>query len=268
MRANIFPIYSKSLIVYKEALTTISENKFFEISKVEKCTIPTLKKNELPEILFLTTYPPRECGIATYTQDLKNAIKEKFGKSFSLKIGAFNAKDTEYSYPDEVKYVLHTDNEEQYTQMAKQINADNSIAMIFLQHEFGLFGGENGDYILKLLSQIKKPVSTTFHTVLPNPNAKLKKVVRKIVDFSDSVVVMTKTSATILRNDYGIAIKKIAVIPHGTHLVSSDEIQKKHAKIHLADRIVLSTFGLISEGKSIETAINALPKIIEKFPNV
>jgi glycosyltransferase involved in cell wall biosynthesis len=268
MRANIFPIYNNSLIVYKEALNNIGGFNFFKMPTVEKSNLALFAKKELPEILFITTYPPRECGIATYTQDLRNAIQEKFGHSFSLKVCALNAKETEYNYPDEVKYTVQTDEEEQFIQLANRINADKNIAMIFLQHEFGLFGGENGNYLLKLMAHLKRPITTTFHTVLPNPNPKLKKVVRKIVDCSDSVIVMTKISAALLKSDYGIANQKITVIAHGTHLVTSDEASQNKSKIHLADRIILSTFGLLSEGKSIETAIEALPKIIERFPNV
>lgn len=268
MRANIFPIYNNSLIVYKEALKNLNGINFFKTPKVENVNLVSLNKKELPEILFITTYPPRECGIATYTQDLRNAIQDKFGHSFSLKVCALNAKESDYNYTDEVKYSINTDEKEQFIQLANRINSDKNIAMIFLQHEFGLFGGENGNYLLKLMAHLKRPITTTFHTVLPNPNSKLKKVVRKIVDCSDSVIVMTKTSAAILKSDYGIANQKIAIIAHGTHLVSSDETTQNKSKIHLADRIILSTFGLLSEGKSIETAIEALPKIIERFPNV
>jgi glycosyltransferase involved in cell wall biosynthesis len=268
MRANIFPLYKNSLIVYKEALNNVRGINFFKMPVVEKSNLVLINKKELPEILFITTYPPRECGIATYTQDLRNAIQEKFGHSFSLKVCALNAQESDYNYSDEVKYIIKTDEKEQFIQLANRINADKNIAMIFLQHEFGLFGGENGNYLLKLMAPLKRPITTTFHTVLPNPNSKLKKVVRKIVDCSDSVIVMTNTSATILRTDYGIANQKIVVIAHGTHLVTSGEVAENKSKIHLGDRIVLSTFGLLSEGKSIETAIEALPKIIEKFPNV
>ncbi|GAA4059153.1 glycosyltransferase [Flavobacterium chungnamense] len=268
MKTNIFPIYNNSLIVYKESLNNLSGINLFKIPKVENINLIPFDKKELPEILFITTYPPRECGIATYTQDLRNAIQEKFGHSFSLKVCALNATESDINYNDEVKYSIQTDDQEQFIQLANRINADKNIAMIFLQHEFGLFGGENGNYLLKLMANLKRPITTTFHTVLPNPNSKLKKIVRKIIDCSDSVIVMTKISAALLKSDYGIASQKITVIAHGTHLVNSGEVSENKTKIHLADRIVLSTFGLLSEGKSIETAIEALPKIIERFPNV
>ena len=221
-----------------------------------------------PEILLITSYPPREFGIATYSQDLKNAIAEKFGNSFSLKICALEATEANYSYPSEVKFTLKTNDSTQYTDLVKIINADKNIAMLFLQHEFGLFGGTYGDYLLKFMKQVKRPIATTFHSVLPNPNQKLKEVVRNISDFSDTLIVMTHISKAILIADYGIAERKITVIAHGTHLIKSVENCCHDTKNKFSDRIVLTTFGLLNQGKSIETALDALPKIIAAFPNV
>ncbi len=263
MKSNIFPIFSNRLIVYKEALKNIINT---NLDDSKKATL--YNHNELPEIVFISSYPPRECGIATYTHDLKNAIQEKFGHSFSLKVCALESNVSNFKYTDDVKYVLHTEIKEEYALLKDRINADKNIKMIFLQHEFGLFGGEYGKYLLKFMAHLKCPISITFHTVLPNPNAQLKKIVRKIIDHSDQVIVMTITSAIILQKYYGIAERKITVIPHGTHLVASLNDSHKKSRVHLADRIVLSTFGLLNEGKSIETALDALPKIIEQFPNV
>lgn len=267
MKANIFPILSNSLIVYREAIKNITNLNFTNSSELQKKIVP-FQNSELPEVLFITSYPPRECGIATYTQDLRTAIQEKFGHSISLQVCALEANKSEFIYPAEVKYTLKTKEEEQYILLARKINADKNIKMIFLQHEFGLYGGEYGAYLLKFLSHLKRPITTTFHTVLPNPNKQLNKVVRKIVDCSDTVIVMTNTSASILKRDYGIAERKIVVIAHGTHLVSVLNENNKKSRVHLADRIVLSTFGLLNEGKSIETALDALPEILARFPNV
>ena len=231
--------------------------------------MPIQLAKPLPEILFITSYPPRECGIATYSQDLMNAIKEKFGQSFSLKICALEAKEGNHVYPDEVKYVLQTTDLEQYDDFARKINADKDLNLIFIEHEFGLFGGEYGDYLLQFLVRIDKPVITTFHTVLPNPDMKRKAIVQAIVALSDGVIVMTKNSAAILEKDYKISTEKIAIIAHGTHLVSAcGNNKEKKTKFNLENRLVLSTFGLLSSGKSIETALDALPEIIKKFPNV
>ena len=268
MRANFFPIYNNSLLVYNEAKKNLNESdlmKFIANSKYE--LVPALEK-QLPEIVFISSYPPRECGIATYTQDLKNAIQEKFGNSFSLKICALETTEADYEYPKEVKYRINTQLEAHFTALSTKINADKNIAMVFLQHEFGLFGGIYGEHLLKFMKFLKRPVATTFHSVLPNPDQKLKKVVRKIADYSNFLVVMTSISKSILIRDYGIAERKITVISHGTHLVASfDDLQYKIKNL-FSDRIVLTTFGLLNQGKSIETALEALPQIIKKFPNV
>ncbi|MFN7407554.1 MAG: glycosyltransferase [Cyclobacteriaceae bacterium] len=222
-----------------------------------------------PEILFITSYPPRECGIATYTQDLLRSISQKFDCSFSLNVCALEVTGRANTrYPREVGYVLGADDLNAYEGLAHQLNRDENLSLIFLQHEFGLFGGEYGQNVLALLCALTKPVITTFHTVLPAPNSTLKKVVQAIAANSASLVVMTQNSARILQRDYAIAVEKIVVIPHGTHLVSSFDHTEKAARNHLGNRLVLTTFGLLSSGKSIETALDALPAIVDKFPNV
>jgi glycosyltransferase involved in cell wall biosynthesis len=223
---------------------------------------------QLPEILFITSYPNRECGIATFSQDLIHAIKNKFGSTYSLKVCALEGKDKEYHYPEEVKYVLQTADLMRYYDMAQKINDDKNIRVVVVQHEFGLFGGEMGDYYIKLLSLIKKPVITTFHTVLPNPDQKRKEDIKTIASLSSSIIVMTESSGSILEKDYGVSSNKIEVIHHGTHLVKAFNPTGKMDKYHFGDRFVFSTFGLLNSGKCIETALEALPAIINKFPNV
>jgi glycosyltransferase involved in cell wall biosynthesis len=268
MRTNLFPIYNNSLLVYNEAKKNLNESDLMKIIMNSKHELVPTTVKQLPEILFISSYPPRECGIATYTQDLKNAIQEKFDTTFSLKVCALETKNVVYNYPDEVKYKLNTQIEAQFSELASKINDDKNIVMIFLQHEFGLFGGIYGEYLLKFMKHVKRPITTTFHSVLPNPDQKLKKVVRKIADYSNFLVVMTNISKAILINDYGIAERKIRVISHGTHLVTTfDNLQYKIKNL-FGDRIVLTTFGLLNQGKSIETALEALPEIIQKFPNV
>ena len=266
MRPAFFPISKGRLSGYKEISKNDEGDNYIKLSHIIRKENLPFKKVELPEILFITSYPPRECGIATYCQDLRNAILEKFENSASFKICALESAQSNYDYPAEVKYILQTQKEEQYIALAHKINNDKNIATIFLQHEFGLFGGKYGDYLLNLLSKLKKPVSITFHTVLPNPNEELKATALQLANYATNIVVMTNNAALILKNDYGIAESKITVIPHGTHLVSPRKDEKYG--INFADRTVLTTFGLLNEGKSIETAIAALPKIIPHFPNV
>ncbi len=231
-------------------------------------TDPQKGQRVLPEILFITSYPPRECGIATYSQDLMLAMQERFSNSFSLKVCALKADGIAYRYPEEVKYVLDSSDLPAYENLAAKLNLDENLSMIFIQHEFGLFSGDHGQYLLGLLCLLTKPVVTTFHTVLPAPDAMRKTIVQVIAANSVSVIAMTVNAAGILKRDYDIPASKISIIPHGTHLISSFDHTQKKARNHLGNRMVLSTFGLLSSGKSIETALDALPAIIDKFPNV
>lgn len=268
MKNKINITSNNSIVLYKELST--SKNLFATDGiPVNKAQVPIVKMdNSLPEILFISSYPPRECGIATYNYDLVKAIQEKFGRSFSLKVCALESNGTTYKYPDEVKYVLKSSEFDQYAKLADKINSDSNLALVFVQHEFGLFGGEYGVYFLRFLSLINKPVITTFHTVLPNPDKNLKKVVQAIVAKSKCVIIMTTNSATILKRDYEAPIDKVVVIPHGTHKVTSFDQKDEKEKNHLGNRLVLSTFGLMCSTKSIETALDAIPSIIEEFPDV
>lgn len=219
------------------------------------------------EILMVTSFPPRKCGIATYSQDLIKSIEDKYCESFTVKVCALQKTDIELDYPSEVIYFLKTTEKEDYKRLALAINEDESVKIIYLQHEFGLFAGILGDYILDFLGLIKKPVITTFHTVLPNPTEERKKVVQNIAMLSSQVIVMTHLSASILKNEYQISKDKITIIPHGTHLIKplAKNLQET---VPFKGKIIISTFGLISEGKGIETALDALPKIASQFPEV
>lgn len=220
------------------------------------------------QILFLTSYPTRECGIATYSKDLINVITRKFSNAFTLKVGALENGNQYRIYPEEVKFILDTTDLDQYINLAKDINTDDEIKKVFVQHEFGLFGGEYGEYLLYLLYALHKPVSITFHTVLPRPEIKRKKIIKAIANTVEEIVVMTQQSSEILRKDYGISKKMITVIPHGTHIVLWREKQALKEAYGFQERLVLSTFGLLGPNKNIELALAALPKIKEQFPNV
>ena len=268
MKNNTFSPHHESLIPYEELIDRPTD---FMPNFIAKNWVSFLNNNNRkskPEILFLTSYPSRECGIATYTQDLVKAIDNKFGKSFSLKVCALEGKEVDFQYPSEVKYVLNTNKLEQYDVLAESINSDPNLDIVFIQHEFGLYGGNYGDYILQLLAEINKTVITTFHTVLPNPNPELLSVVQSIATLSNGLVVMTQNSADILVSEYGISDDKITVIAHGIHLVPSIDCTDKNSKNYFGNRLVLSTFGLLSSGKSIETALEAMPEIVAEFPNV
>lgn len=245
-----------------------NSNVTFSATISNKNRYQTFKGNDLPEILFLTSYPPRECGIATYSQDLIKALNNKFSHSFSLKVCALESGNSEFTYPKEVKYVLDTDDTSKYTELAQAINQDTSIEIVMIQHEFGFFQNGSEKAFLQFLYRLSKPIVLVFHTVLPRPDELLKQKVRHLSAVCASIVVMTNISAQILHNDYGIAQDKITVIAHGTHLVPHLNKNLLKEKYGLLGKQVLSTFGLLSSGKSIETTLVALPAIIEKNPDV
>lgn len=221
----------------------------------------------LPEVLFLTSYPPRVCGIATYSQDLISALDHKFGTSFSIKVCALETGNRHYEYPDEVRYVLNTSHAKDYGILAASVNQNASIKIVLIQHEFGFFQ-QKAEAFLQLLQDITKPVIIVFHTVLPSPDESLKTAVKKMAVLVGSIVVMTNHAAKVLTKDYDIAAQKISVIAHGTHLVPHLSKEFLKDKYGLTGRKVLSTFGLLSSGKSIETTLNALPAIIKASPDV
>jgi len=218
-------------------------------------------------ILCITSYPPRECGIATYSQDLIRAINNKFSTSFSINVCALESNGNTYPYPDEVKYILKTSIANDYDKLAVKINQDNDIKIVLIQHEFGFYHRQEQAF-LKFLYKLSKPVVIVFHTVLPHPDEKLKTKVRAITAVCESVVVMTHRSEEILTNEYGVSPEKISVIAHGTHLVPHLNENALKLKYDLKDRKVLTTFGLLSSGKSIETTLEALPAIIKQSPEV
>lgn len=219
------------------------------------------------EILVVSSFPPRKCGIATYSQDLIHAIEDKYRDGFKISICALQKEDTHVVYPSQVSYLLNTWIREDYTRLAEAINSNEHIRLIYLQHEFGLFEGEYGAYLLDFLQSVRVPVILTFHTILSNPSEGRKAVVQQLAKLANQVIVMTQLAASILKSTYELAEDKINVIPHGTHLTNPHK-QINRQDVPFPDKTILATFGLISEGKSIETALEALPRIIARFPDV
>ena len=227
----------------------------------------TNTKKELPEILFITTYPPRECGIATYSQDLIEALNNKFQDSFKIKICPLESNNEQHTYSDAIKYILNTDYPNAFINLADQINSNTNIKMVLIQHEFGLFKNNESD-LREFIKALQKPTIIVFHTVLPRPNTSLKANIESLTSEVHSIIVMTNSAALLLINDYGIAKDKITIIQHGTHLVPHSDKEELKIKYHLEGKKILSTFGLLSSGKSIETTLEALPKIVKKNKDV
>jgi len=240
---------------------------YLEITSGNSNQISQEPSCELAEILVITSYPPRECGIATYSQDLIKAINNKFSNSLSIKVCALESGETNYTYPGEVKYVLKTSIAAEYEILARKINLNNRIKLVLIQHEFGLFKVQENAF-LQFLFELSKPVVLVFHTVLPHPDEQLKSKIKNIAAICQSVIVMTNCSADILTNEYEVSRQKITVIAHGTHLVPHLSEQFLKLKYGLSNRMVLTTFGLLSSGKGIDTTLEALPAIVRQCPDV
>ncbi|UWX61295.1 glycosyltransferase [Chryseobacterium oranimense] len=228
------------------------------------------KKNTInytPEIIFISTFPPKVCGIATYCQDLIKSLQLKFKESFTIIICPMETEDESYRYEENPQYRLNTSDAISYLELADKINKNDKIQLVMLQHEFGFFTeAKNG--LMLFLQNLEKDIIITFHTVLPKPNHELKEKVIEISGFVKSIIVMTGISADILANDYDIPSHKIKVIPHGTHLLPFIDKTSLKAKYGFNDKKVLSTFGLLGSGKNIETTLEALPEIIAQNPDV
>lgn len=248
----------------KESVT--SKRLFFPKKKQDTITTPSTPKVKA-SVLMLSTFPPRECGIATYSKDLMDSVNRAFGDSCSIQICSLYDDKHPLEQSQRFPYSLNTDSVESYKKLSSKINLDDTIKLVMIQHEFGLFNGYSENFI-EFLKSLEKPTVVAFHTVIPHPDPLLKKHVRAIAYCVKSVTVMTNMSQSILSEDYGIAQSKIKVITHGTHLIKHKNKEKLKTKYDLDQKTVLSTFGLLGPGKSIETTLDALPELVKEFPKI
>jgi len=222
------------------------------------------------KIVCIGNYPPRECGIATFTKDLVDSLtknrKEKDCKN-DVYVVALNDRDQSYNYSDDVKFIIREDHQKDYLEAAKYINYSGADVCI-LQHEFGIFGGEDGIYILPLVHRLKIPLIVTLHTVLESPSYNEKAIVQEIGKKSEKIVVMSKKAIEFLTKIYKIPEEKIELIYHGTPDYDFSERKVYKENLHFKDKKILFTFGLLSRNKGIETVIQALPKVIERYSRI
>jgi glycosyltransferase involved in cell wall biosynthesis len=216
-------------------------------------------------VAYVSTFPPRKCGIATFTSDLVNSI-ESLNKLKDQRVISIDGRRLFKPAYEATEHKIGRDFLEDYLLMADFLN-NSPVNVVNIQHEFGIFGGESGEYICSFLDKLKRPAATTLHTVLPNFEKKTKEVFHRVVEKSAAIVVLNETTRSLVKQ-YGVPTKKIKLIPHGCPdlpLISSSKIKPD---LGLKGRIVLSTFGLLSKGKGIEHVIQALPKIIKKEPRI
>ncbi len=220
------------------------------------------------KIAFIGTYPPRECGIGTFTNNLRQSVLQAFNGDDSNEgfVVAMDDHNLNYEYPEEVKLTIRQEHQEDYLKAAKHINISGADVCV-LQHEFGIFGGQNGIYILPLLHKLELPLIVTLHTVLKNPSYNEKAVLQEIGKIAQKIVIMSQKAMAFLTDIYEIPKEKIILIEHGVPDIQPSQI-KSRKEFELENKKVLLTFGFIGRNKGIETVINALPAVVEKHPNV
>ncbi len=218
------------------------------------------------KIAFLGGYEPRQCGIATFTHDLCEAVNNASPQSDCI-VGAMNDRVDGYRYPPRVRFELLEQDLYSYRRAADFLNFSNAD-VLSVQHEFGIYGGPAGSHLLTLLKEVRMPVVTTLHTVLRAPNPTQRRVMDEIAQRSDRLIVMAQKGVEILTSTYGIPDTKIDVIPHGIPDIPFANSSLAKAQFGVEGRSVLLTFGLLGPGKGIEYAIEALPEIVRQHPNV
>jgi glycosyltransferase involved in cell wall biosynthesis len=217
-------------------------------------------------IAFVGNYLPRQCGIATFTTDLCNAVAMEFGSDRLFAIPV-NDPDSAYDYPQQVRLELEQEDLTSYERAAEFLNF-NGNDLVCIQHEYGIYGGVAGQYILTLLRKLKMPVVTTLHTVLREPDEDQRMVLEEVARLSDRVIVMSEQAAQFLVEIYGVASGKIDVIPHGVPDFQFMDPNYYKDQFGTEGKSVLLTFGLLSPNKGIENVIRALPAILARHPNV
>ncbi len=221
------------------------------------------RKQQPVKVIYISSYIPRKCGIATFTKDLTIAINNLNPHALAEIIAVLD--DIEYEYPWEVKFRIGQHNAHDYSAAAHYIN-QSSADIVNLQHEFGIFGGVNGDYLLPLLDSIDKPLVTNFHTILPEPDEHKLYVMKRIIERSAAAVAMTESSRKALIEVYGCPEEKAILIGHGVPDFTFNQIAMHKQRLHIKANPMLLVSGLISPSKGIEQIIDALPAVTKAIP--
>lgn len=215
------------------------------------------------KVAFLSTYPPRECGIANFTHDLVSELKKIPG----LEPTVIALSDADYQYGSDVFFDFKQEDLQGYRKAAERLNG-SEIDLLVVEHEYGIFGGKDGSYLLDLVDRVKLPIVTTLHTVLASPSRTQRKVLTELCRKSAVVVIMANNSRELLAEKYGVDPAKTVMIPHGVpwlDLPSREELKKE---MGFAGRTVVSTFGLLSPGKGLEYGIGAIEIVARKHKDI
>ena len=215
-------------------------------------------------MLFLGSFPPRECGIATFMKDVVDSYDATFGtRSGVVAIDEPGGEDR--AYPDQVVARLVQDDHESYRRTADFVNA-YPCDVLNIQHEYGLFGGDDGAWIVELIAGVRKPVVTSLHTVLPDPSPEHLQLTRAICATSTAIVVLSETGRNVLIERYGVDPAKVRVIHHGVPDVPFRDTVDAKKRLGFSGRMTISTFGLISRGKGLEYAIESMGAVAQAHP--
>ncbi|MFV2004687.1 MAG: glycosyltransferase family 4 protein [Gammaproteobacteria bacterium] len=245
-----------------KATTTIQKEKM-EIVSSESSSQASKTGNS---IAFIGNYLPRQCGLATFTTHLLEAIALNSPDTDCWAV-AMNDSKQGYDYPPQVRLQINQENLNEYNLTAEQLNHSN-VDIVCLQHEYGIFGGHRGSFILELLRDLKMPVVSTLHTILEKPTEEEHYIITQLAELSDRLVVMSERSIEFLHDIYQVPAEKIVLIHHGIPDVPLLPSASYKDKFDITGKQVLLTFGLLSPGKGIETVIEALPEIIKTHPDV
>src|SRR5262245_13062932 len=218
------------------------------------------------KVCFVGTYPPRHCGIATFTNDLQRSVQSA-GERIHTNVISIKKPEERRSYPPEVFFEIRENQLRDYRLAAEYINF-SGIDVVCLQHEFGIFGGPDGRYAIELLERLRRPVVTTLHTLLPEPEEGIREATLRIADASQYVVVLSSKAAPILHDVYGVPTDKIKLIHHGVPDMPFVDPNYYKDKFGVEGRLVILTFGLLSRNKGIELMLEALPQVAQAYPEV
>lgn len=219
----------------------------------------------VPRTLFMGSFPPRECGIATFTKDIVDAYDAAFGTSSEIIAIDEPGGDVRH-YGPQVVARLQQERRECYSDIAAIVNA-HPAQVLNIQHEYGLFGGERGEWLIELLARLEKPVVLTLHTVLPEPDDVMLRVTRDLCAYSTKVVVLSETGRDLLDHVYRVDPARVRVVHHGVPDVEFRDTAAFKASFGIGQRMVISTFGLINRGKGLEYAIEAMREIVKRHPD-
>src|SRR5579864_5470139 len=222
--------------------------------------------SKIRKIAFVSDHLPRKCGIATFTSDLLAAVAAAHPQSQCFSVSVDDIQGG-YEYPEVVHFEIEEQDLSSYLRAADFLNISD-VDIVCLQHEFGVFGGTAGGHILALLRELRMPVVITLHTILCEPNANQRRVMRELVALSTRLVVMTERGRQMLQQIYQAPPAKIDLIPHGIPDVAFVDPADFKDQFGVEGRVVLLTFGLLSPNKGIEYVLNALPHILPEFPDV